>query len=135
VLARKMWKSAPGLPSTSSLAAAKRPAPGESQLNRKKMTALPTKEINLRLKAVRGWAKRGKTISRSFQFDDFLHSLGFVNRVAKKAQTLLNHHPDIDIRYDKVTLTLTTHDEGGLTKKDFTLAEQCNAVFARLLAA
>ena len=96
---------------------------------------LPTKEINLRLKAVRGWAKRGKTISRSFQFDDFLHSLGFVNRVAKKAQTLLNHHPDIDIRYDKVTLTLTTHDEGGLTKKDFTLAEQCNAVFARLLAA
>ena len=94
------------------------------------MTALTTKEINLRLKALPDWAKRGKTISRTFQFDDFLHSLDFVNRVAKKAQKL-NHHPDVDIRYDKVTLTLTTHDEGGLTEKDFSLAQQCDGIFTK----
>jgi 4a-hydroxytetrahydrobiopterin dehydratase len=94
------------------------------------MTALTTKETNLRLKAVPDWTKRGKTISRTFQFDDFLHSLDFVNRVAKRAQQL-NHHPDIDIRYDKVKLTLTTHDAGGLTEKDFTLAEQSDVVFAK----
>jgi len=74
--------------------------------------------------------KRAQTICRTYKFADFLHSLDFVNRVAKKAQKL-NHHPDIDIRYDKVKLTLTTHDAGGLTEKDFTLAEQCDEVFAK----
>jgi len=53
-----------------------------------------------------------------------------VNRIAKKAQRL-NHHPDIDIRFDKVTLALTSHDEGGITEKDFTLARQCDEVFAK----
>ena len=47
----------------------------------------------------------------------------------------LNHHPDIDIRYDKVTLTLTTHDEGGLTEKDFSIAQQCDEVFAKFVEA
>jgi len=98
------------------------------------MKALITKEINLRLKLVPDWTKRGKTISRTFKFDDFLHSLDFVNRVAKKAQNI-DHHPDIDIRYDTVKLALTTHDVGGLTKKDFTLAEQCDEVFAKFLGA
>ena len=74
--------------------------------------------------------KRAQTICRTYKFADFLHSLDFVNRVAKKAQKL-NHHPDIDIRYDKVKLTLTTHDAGGLTEKDFTMAEQCDEVFAK----
>ena len=95
------------------------------------MTALTTKEINLHLKVVPDWTKRGKTISRTFQFDDFLQSLDFVNRVAKKAQKL-NHHPDIDIRYNGVKLTLTTQDAGGLTEKYFTLAKQCDEVFTKL---
>jgi len=43
----------------------------------------------------------------------------------------MNHHPDIDIRFDQVTLTLTTHDEGGITEKDFSLARQCDEVFSR----
>lgn len=97
------------------------------------MTALTTKETNLRLKAVPDWTKRGKTISRTFQFDEFFHSLAFVNCVAKKAQKL-NHHPDIDIRYDKVKLTLTTHDEGGLTEKDFSLAQQCDGILTKFPA-
>ena len=59
-----------------------------------------------------------------------MKGIEFVNRVARKAQKL-DHHPDIDIRFDKVTLKLTTHDEGGITEKDFSLARQCDEVFAR----
>ena len=93
------------------------------------MPALTAKEINLHLKAVSDWSKRANAIRRTFKFEDFLKSIAFVNQIAKKAQKL-NHHPDIDIRFDKVTLTLTTHDEGGITQKDFTLARQCDEDFA-----
>ena len=94
------------------------------------MPASTAKQISLHLKTVPEWTKRAQTIGRTFKFVDFLHSLDFVNRVAKKAHKL-NQHPDIDIRYDKVKLTLTTHDAGGLTEIDFTLAEQCDEVFAK----
>ena len=93
------------------------------------MPALTAKEINLHLKAVSDWSKRANAIRRTFKFEDFLKRIAFVNQIAKKAQKL-NHHPDIDIRFDKVTLTLTTHDEGGITQKDFTLARQCDEDFA-----
>ena len=59
-------------------------------------------------------------------------SIAFVHRIAKRAQKM-NHHPDIDIRFDQVKLTLTTHDAGGLTEKDFALARQCDEVFSRFL--
>jgi 4a-hydroxytetrahydrobiopterin dehydratase len=94
------------------------------------MPALTTKETNFHLKAVPDWSKHAKTILRTFKFEDFLKSIAFVNQIAKKAQKL-NHHPDIEIHFEKVTLTLTTHDEGGVTEKDFTLATQCDAVFAK----
>ena len=67
------------------------------------------------------WSKRAKILSRTFTFEGFLKGIDFVNRIARKAQKA-NHHPDIDIRFDKVTLKLTTHDAGGITKKDFSLA-------------
>ena len=76
------------------------------------------------------WSKRAQIISRTFKFEGFLKAIEFVNRVAKKAQKI-NHHPDIDIRFNKVTLKLTTHDEGGLTKKDFSIARQSDEVFAK----
>ena len=95
------------------------------------MPALTPKQISLGLKDVPKWAKRAKTIQRTFAFDDFLGSVEFVNRVARKAQKA-DHHPDIDIRFDKVTLTLSTHDEGGITEKDFSLARQCDAVFVKV---
>ena len=61
-------------------------------------------------------------------------SIDFVRRIAK--QTLkINHQPDIDIRFDQVTLTLTTHDQGGITEKDFSLARKCDEVFSRFLMA
>jgi 4a-hydroxytetrahydrobiopterin dehydratase len=63
-----------------------------------------------------------------------LNSIAFVNRIARRAQKM-NHHPDIKICFDQVTLALTTHDEGGLTKKDFSLARQCDEVFTKLSAA
>jgi 4a-hydroxytetrahydrobiopterin dehydratase len=97
------------------------------------MPALTAKEIKLHLKVVPVWSKRAQTISRTFKFTDFLNSIAFVNRIAKCAQKI-NHHPDIDIRFNKVTLTLTTHDEGGITEKDFSLAKQCDEVFAKFFA-
>ena len=62
-----------------------------------------------------------------------IKSIAFVDRIAKKAQKS-NHHPDIDIRFNKVTLKLSTHDEGGITEKDFSLARQCDEVFSKFFA-
>lgn len=73
------------------------------------------------LRFLPGWTKKGSAISRTFQFRDFSTAIEFVNAVARIAEREA-HHPDIDIRSNKVSLTLTTHDEGGLTEKDFDLA-------------
>ena len=94
------------------------------------MPALTTKQVSLHLKAVPNWSKRAQVIFRTFKFEGFLKSVDFVNRIARKAQKM-NHHPDIEIRFNKVTLKLTTHDDGGITKKDFSLAQQCDKVFSR----
>jgi len=96
------------------------------------MPALTTKEVNLHLKVIPDWTKRAQTIGRTFKFDGFMTSIAFVRRIAKQAEKI-NHHPDIDIRFDKVMLTLTTHDKGGITEKDFVLARQCDEVYAKLL--
>ena len=98
------------------------------------MPALTTNKVRLHLKAVPHWAKRAQTIHRTFKFDGFLESIAFVNRIARKAQKV-NHHPDIEICFNKVTLKLTTHDEGGLTGKDFSLARQCDEAFAKSVVA
>ena len=97
------------------------------------MPALTTKQASLHLKAVPNWSKRAQTILRTFKFEGFLKSMDFVNRIARKAQKA-NHHPDIEIRFNKVTLKLTTHDEGGITAKDFSLARQCEEVFSEYFA-
>ena len=97
------------------------------------MPALHSKEIKLHLQAVPDWSKRAQTIFRKFKFEGFLEGVDFVDRIATKAQKM-NHHPDIDIRFDQVTLTLSTHDEGGVTEKDFLLASQCDEVFSKFFA-
>ncbi len=74
------------------------------------------------LKGRKGWKRLGNTIEKDFQFPSFRNSIIFVNRVASLADDL-DHHPDIDIRYTTVRLTLTTHSAGGLTEKDLKLAE------------
>jgi 4a-hydroxytetrahydrobiopterin dehydratase len=85
-------------------------------------------QIKSALVTVPDWRKQGATIARTFEFKDFPAAIKFVNKVAVLAEKAW-HHPDIDIRWNKVTLTLTTHDEGGLTEKDFRLA----AKFDRLV--
>ena len=87
------------------------------------MPTLTAKQVGLHLEAVPKWSKHAKTIRRTFKFEGFLNSIAFVNRIARRAQRL-NHHPDIDIRFNQVTLKLSTHDAGGLTEKDFSLARQ-----------
>jgi 4a-hydroxytetrahydrobiopterin dehydratase len=89
------------------------------------MPKLNAAQIKSSLKATPLWRKRAATISRTFAFKDFPAAIQFVRRVAVLAEKAW-HHPDIDIRWNKVTLTLTTHDAGGLTEKDFTLAKQFN---------
>jgi 4a-hydroxytetrahydrobiopterin dehydratase len=96
------------------------------------MTALTHDEILEEMKDLPDWAHPAKTITRTFKFGGFPKSIAFVDQIAKRAQKL-NHHPDIDIRFDQVTLMLTTHDAGGLTETDFTLAEQCDEEFDALV--
>jgi 4a-hydroxytetrahydrobiopterin dehydratase len=75
------------------------------------------------------WGRTGNIIARTFEFADFVAAMKFVNAVAEAAENA-QHHPDIDIRWNKVTLALTTHDAGGLTDKDFALARRCDALTA-----
>ena len=79
--------------------------------------------IILALAALPEWRRHGQIISRTFQFKDFPAAMKFVHLVADLAEQA-QHHPDIDVRWNKVTLALTTHDAGGLTEKDFALARQ-----------
>ena len=81
------------------------------------------------LAAVPDWQQNGEVISRTYQFKDFPTAMKFVNAVADLAEQA-QHHPDVDIRWNRVTLALTTHDAGGLTEKDFALARQCDALSA-----
>jgi 4a-hydroxytetrahydrobiopterin dehydratase len=79
-------------------------------------------EIQRALGRLGGWSRRGDVLVKSYTFASFSDSVAFVNRVAKTAEAM-DHHPDIDIRYTKVTCTLSTHDAGGITDADLKLAE------------
>ncbi len=93
------------------------------------MSKLTTAQIKVALPSVSAWKKRGITIHRTFVFKDFVAAIKFVNAIAKAAEKA-NHHPDIDIRWNKVTLALSTHDAGGLTEKDFALAQKADKLAA-----
>lgn len=84
-------------------------------------------KIILALSALPQWKRDGQVISRTYEFTDFVAAMKFVNTVANLAEQA-QHHPDVDIRWNKVTLALTTHDAGGLTEADFALAQQCDAM-------
>ena len=85
------------------------------------MQVFSTEEARSRLDSLPGWKIEDGAIVRTFQFKDFRAALAFVNRVGELAEKV-GHHPDIDIRYNRVRLGLATHDAGGLTEKDFDLA-------------
>ncbi|HKS36687.1 MAG TPA: 4a-hydroxytetrahydrobiopterin dehydratase [Verrucomicrobiae bacterium] len=90
------------------------------------MAKLTATQIKAALRFLPNWRKKGSVISRTYEFKDFGAAMKFVNAVAALADRAW-HHPDIDIRWNKVTLGLTTHDQGGLTEKDFALARQFDA--------
>lgn len=87
------------------------------------MKKLEEADIRHRLAGLDGWQRDGKRIHKEYGFDDFAGSLAFVNGVAALAEEA-DHHPDIDIRFDRVLLALSTHSAGGLTSKDFELAQR-----------
>jgi 4a-hydroxytetrahydrobiopterin dehydratase len=85
------------------------------------MPAYSPEEAASRLGALPGWKIEDGQLTRTFNLKDFLAALAFVDRVGEQAEKA-GHHPDIDIRYNRVRLSLVTHDAGGLTAKDFELA-------------
>jgi 4a-hydroxytetrahydrobiopterin dehydratase len=78
-------------------------------------------EIQRALGALPGWARHGDALVKTYAFDRFADGISFIDRVAVEADAM-DHHPDIDIRYTKVTIALSTHDAGGITSSDLTLA-------------
>ncbi|HEX2235656.1 MAG TPA: 4a-hydroxytetrahydrobiopterin dehydratase [Actinomycetota bacterium] len=82
---------------------------------------LEEEEIEQRLDELGDWEREGDQIQKVFEFDDFSAAIRFVNDVADLAERY-DHHPDIDIRYNRVKLALSTHSEGGLTPRDFDVA-------------
>jgi 4a-hydroxytetrahydrobiopterin dehydratase len=91
------------------------------------MPVLAETEIKQALTGLKGWIHNGSAIQRVFEFPDFKAAMQFVNKVADAAEQA-NHHPDIDIRYNKVTMALVSHDAGGVTQKDVQMAERINQV-------
>jgi 4a-hydroxytetrahydrobiopterin dehydratase len=91
------------------------------------MSPLADDEIQTFLRDHPGWAREGEEIVRTFEFADFVGSIGFVTQVSLLAEKA-NHHPDLDIRWNKVRVALSTHSEGGLTNKDTDLAGKIGAL-------
>jgi 4a-hydroxytetrahydrobiopterin dehydratase len=91
------------------------------------MPPLSAPEVSSHLTSVPDWQIESGELVRIFLFKDFRASLAFVNQVGELAEKA-GHHPDIDIRYNKVRLALVTHDAGGITAKDFDLAREADGV-------
>ncbi|MEC9374693.1 MAG: 4a-hydroxytetrahydrobiopterin dehydratase [Planctomycetota bacterium] len=89
------------------------------------MQTLTEEQVQTRLEDLADWSVIRDAIQRTYQFKDFAEAMVFVNKVAEMAEED-QHHPDILIRFNKVTLTLSTHDAGGITEKDFALAAKAD---------
>jgi len=90
------------------------------------MAKLTDAEITQRLKTLPGWRREGDAIRKVYTFGKFADGIRFVDRVAQAADAM-DHHPDIDIRYTTITMTLSTHSAGGITAKDVELAARIDA--------
>jgi len=91
------------------------------------MPPLPDDEVTARLGRLPGWARRGDEIERTYELGSFPAVIDLVGRIADAAEAA-NHHPDLDIRYRRLRVGLSTHDAGGLTDKDFALAAQIDGL-------
>lgn len=90
-------------------------------------TPLTDSEVLAALGKLPGWKANGKAIERTFEFSDFKQAMAFVNRIAAAAEEA-NHHPDVSISYNKVTLALISHDSGGVTSRDVKMAGRINEI-------
>ncbi len=97
------------------------------------MGKLNAAEIKNGLKEIAQWTKKGSAITCTYQFKDFPAAMKFMGAVAKIAEKA-QHHPDINIRWNEVMLRLTTHDQGGLTDKDFSAAKKFDDASVRTMS-
>jgi 4a-hydroxytetrahydrobiopterin dehydratase len=94
------------------------------------MAVLTTEQLAEGLKALPEWRADGEAIVRQYEFDGgFMGSVGFVNRLAAAAE-VADHHPDLAISWNKVTVTFSTHSEGGVTEKDLQMAAEADRLAA-----
>ena len=91
------------------------------------MARLSDAEIDERLGGLQGWERSGEAIVKEFDNGDFKGSVDFVNRLTPEAEEM-NHHPDLEISWKIVKVTITNHSEGGLTEPDFELARRIEAL-------
>ncbi len=91
------------------------------------MALLADNEIEQRLEGLDGWSRDGDAITKTYSNDDFVGSVKFVDRVVGPAEEM-GHHPDLEISWDQVTVSITNHAEGGLTEADFELAGRLDAL-------
>ncbi len=91
------------------------------------MALLSDSEIEERLGGLDGWSREGDAITKTFENGDFVGSVKFVDRLVEPAEGM-GHHPDLEISWDKVKVTITNHSEGGLTANDFELAQKIDAL-------
>lgn len=91
------------------------------------MSKLSESEIREAIQELPGWVDQDGKLTKTFTHSSFPEAIVFVNAVAHIAE-LANHHPDIDVRYSNITLSLVTHDEGGITPRDVALARQVEAI-------
>ena len=91
------------------------------------MDLLSDDQISERLSGLEGWSRDGDAIKKTFENGDFVGSVEFVKRVVEPAEEM-EHHPDLEISWDKVTVSITNHSAGGLTEPDFELAKRIDAL-------
>jgi 4a-hydroxytetrahydrobiopterin dehydratase len=91
------------------------------------MALLSDQEIEERLGSVEGWSREGDAITKTFENGDFVGSVKFVDSLVEPAEGM-NHHPDLELSWDKVKVSITNHAQGGLTENDFELAQKIDAL-------
>jgi 4a-hydroxytetrahydrobiopterin dehydratase len=95
------------------------------------MPKLNPEQVTEKLKALSGWERKGDAIAKQYTFKQFMDAIHFINRIAEIAEQM-DHHPDMLVNYRRVTFTLSTHDQGGITDKDFKLGEAIEREFQAL---
>jgi 4a-hydroxytetrahydrobiopterin dehydratase len=92
------------------------------------MPKLSPEQITEKLKTLPEWERRGETIAKQYTFKEFMGGIRFINRIAEIAEQM-DHHPDMTVNYRRITFTLSTHDQGGITEKDVKLADAIEREF------